>query len=73
MLKRVIENANMEASENGNGLVTPVILVMSLLEEGDGIAIRILCSMDLDLDELYDSLKNISKQKEWSILPPQYC
>ncbi len=66
MLKRVIENANMEASENGNGLVTPVILVMSLLEEGDGIAIRILCSMDLDLDELYDSLKNISKQKEKS-------
>ena len=66
MLKRVIENANMEASENGNGLVTPVILVMSLLEEGDGIAIRILCSMDLDLDELYDSLKSISKQKEKS-------
>lgn len=66
MLKRVIENANMEASENGNGLVTPVILVMSLLEEGDGVAIRILCSMGIDLDELYDSLKNISKQKEKS-------
>ena len=57
MLKRVIEIANMNALENNKGVVTPTYLVLALLEEGEGVAIRILLSMDVSLDDLYFSLK----------------
>ena len=57
MLKRVLEIANMNALENNKGVVTPTYLVLALLEEGEGIAIRILLSMGVSLDELYFELK----------------
>ena len=53
LLKRVMENAIYDSKENNNGNVTVSHLFSSLLEEGEGIAIRILISMDIDLDELY--------------------
>ena len=53
LLKRVLENAMYDSKENNNGNVTISHLFSSLLEEGEGIAIRILISMDIDLDELY--------------------
>lgn len=53
LLKRVMENAIYDSKENNNGNVTVAHLFSSLLEEGEGIAIRILVGMDIDLDELY--------------------
>ena len=53
LLKRVMENAIYDSKENNNGNVTISHLFSALLEEGEGIAIRILISMDIDLDELY--------------------
>ena len=53
LLKRIMENAVYDSKENNNGNVTIAHLFSSLLEEGEGIAIRILISMDIDLDELY--------------------
>ena len=53
LLKRIMENAMYDSKENNNGNVTISHLFSSLLEEGEGIAIRILISMDIDLDELY--------------------
>ena len=53
LLKRVMENAIYDSKENNNGNVTVNHLFSSLLEEGEGIAIRILIGMDIDLDELY--------------------
>ena len=53
LLKRVMENAVYDSKENNNGNVTISHLFSSLLEEGEGIAIRILIGMDIDLDELY--------------------
>ena len=53
LLKRVMENAIYDSKENNNGNVTLQHLFSALLEEGEGIAIRILISMDIDLDELY--------------------
>ena len=53
LLKRVMENAIYDSKENNNCNVTINHLFSSLLEEGEGIAIRILVSMDIDLDELY--------------------
>ena len=57
MLKRVIEIANMNALENNKGIVTASHLVLAMLEEGEGVAIRILLSLDVSLDDLYFSLK----------------
>ena len=54
LLKRVLENASIEAKDNNGGVVTVNHLFVSLLEEGDGVAIRILLGMNIDLDELYD-------------------
>lgn len=54
LLKKVIENAIMDSKDNNNGIVTPYHLFAALLDVGEGIAIRILISMNLDLDKLYD-------------------
>ena len=54
LLKKVIKNAEMHAK---NSYITPFMLLESLLEEGEGIAIRILISMGLDIDKLYDEIK----------------
>jgi len=54
LLKRVIENAIIDSKENNNGSVTVNHLFSSLLEEGEGVAIRILIALDVDIDELYN-------------------
>ena len=54
MLKRIMENAIYDSKENNNGNVTIAHLFSSMLEEGEGIAIRILIGMDIDLDDLYN-------------------
>ncbi len=53
LLKRILENAIMDSKENNNGEVTIEHLFSSLLEEGEGVAIRIMLGMQLDLDQLY--------------------
>lgn len=53
LLKRVMENAMIDSRENNNGVVTIEHLFSSLIEEGEGVAIRILLSLDVDLDLLY--------------------
>lgn len=54
LLKKVIENAIMDSKDNNNGIVTPNHLFAGLLDVGEGIAIRIFISMNLDLDNMYD-------------------
>lgn len=56
LLKKVIENAIMDSKDNNNGTVTINHLFSSLLDIGEGIAIRILIGMNLDLDNIYDEL-----------------
>ena len=58
LLKRVLENAIMDANENNEGLVTIEHLFSGLLEEGEGIAIRILLTLKIDIDELYSEFNN---------------
>ncbi|MBS7020273.1 MAG: ATP-dependent Clp protease ATP-binding subunit [Firmicutes bacterium] len=53
LLKRVLEQAVIDSKENNQGVVTTFHLFSSLLEEGEGVAIRILIGMDVDMDELY--------------------
>ncbi len=58
LLKRVIENAILDSKETNNGVVTISYLFSSLLEEGEGIAVRILIGLGIDLDELYSEFRN---------------
>lgn len=66
LLKRVILNALDDAKENNDGIVTINHLIVALLEEGEGIAIRLMIGMDIDLDGLYKELhqsNNIKNNK----------
>lgn len=66
LLKKVMENAMLDAKDNNHGEVTVEHLFSSLLEVGEGIAIRILIGMDIDIDALYDefSAKLIKKKRK---------
>lgn len=70
LLKRIIENATLDAKENNNGVVTVNHLFASLLDEGEGVAIRILIGMDIDIDELYNEFtdKIINKKSHKKLL-----
>ncbi|MEG0826358.1 MAG: ATP-dependent Clp protease ATP-binding subunit [Bacilli bacterium] len=58
LLKRVIENSIIDSKENNQGEVTPNHLFASLLEEGEGVALRIMLGMNVDLDELYNDFSS---------------
>ena len=54
LLNRVLENACLDAREEGVKEITIEHLFSSLLEEGEGVAIRIVLGLNIDIDELYD-------------------
>ena len=65
LLKKVIENAIMDSKDNNNGIVTTNHLFASLLDVGEGIAIRIFMGMNLDLDNMYDEFTSkVYERKE---------
>ncbi|MBD8923605.1 ATP-dependent Clp protease ATP-binding subunit [bacterium] len=53
LLKRVINNVRKDKNK-----ITPIDLLLSLIEIGEGIALRILVEMNVDIDNIYLSLKN---------------
>lgn len=64
MLRRIIENAIVDSKDSSNGEVTINSLFISLLDEGEGIAIRILLGMNIDIDELYKEFYNVRQEKK---------
>ena len=66
LLKRIMENAIIDSKENNEGEVTVEHLFTSLLEEGEGVAIRIMIGMNIDIDKLYNefSYKFTNKPKQ---------
>ena len=67
LLKRIIANATDVALEEKKE-VTCKDLVISLLEEAEGIAYRLLLSLDVDIDKLYKDLKNNRTSNNLSVL-----
>lgn len=69
LLKRVIKNASVISKNN---VVDISSLFISLLDEGDGVAIRIFLRMGVDIDKLYKDVSkylNLTKKaKDESIL-----
>lgn len=58
LLKRILEGASIDCKENKDKEVTPLHLFLALLEEGDGVAIRLLMGMNIDIDALYEEFSN---------------
>ena len=61
LFKRIIENAMLEAKDKNNKMVTVDQLFLSLIEEGEGVAIRILMSMGVNIDRFYSDYISFSK------------
>ena len=53
LLKRVINNVRKDKNK-----ITAIDLLLSLIEIGEGIALRILVEMNVDIDNIFLSLKN---------------
>lgn len=66
LLKRIIENATLTAKENNNGDVSIEHLLIAMLDEGEGVAIRIMISMNVMLENLYRDLskRNVVKKSK---------
>ncbi len=58
LLKKVIESAIIDSRENNDGEVTAEHLFFSMLEEGEGIAIRVLIGMGVDIESMYDDFSS---------------
>ena len=58
LLRKVIQNAVIDSKENNDGEVTLEHLFFSMLEEGEGIAIRIIIGMNIDIDSMYDDFSS---------------
>ncbi len=65
LLRKVMENAIIDSKENNDGEVTLEHLFFAMLEEGEGIAIRIIIGMGIDIEAIYDDFSSslIKKNK----------
>lgn len=57
LLKKMIENAILDSKDDGEE-VNVERLFLAILEEGEGVANRIMMGMGIDLDFLYDKFSN---------------
>ncbi len=65
LLKRVMENACIDSKESSSD-VTIENLFFNILEEGEGVAIRILIALDIDINNMYNEFNNKSYKKKKS-------
>lgn len=63
LLKRVIEEAMIKVRGNNGKTINIEDLISSLIEEGDGVAIRIFLSMKVDLEKLSSEFSKTSYKK----------
>ncbi len=61
LLKRVIETAILNSKEKGEVEVSVNELLLAILEEGEGVAIRLLIGLNIDVDEIYNSISKDTK------------
>lgn len=63
LLRNILESASMDSNDKGKDSVDTSDLFLALFEEGEGVAIRILVGMNVDIDSLYDELYVSRKSK----------
>ena len=73
LLKKVINSAILDSKDNNDGVVTTKHLFSSLLEEGEGVAIRVFLSMGIDINAMYEEfstslVKKVKPKKNRKLL-----
>lgn len=63
MLRRIIENAIIDSKDTSSDVMIEH-LFLCLLEEGEGVAIRILIGMNIDIEELYLEFSKTKEKKK---------
>ena len=58
LLKRVIETASVNSKEKGEVEVSVNELFLAILEEGEGVAIRLLIGLNIDVDLIYNTISS---------------
>lgn len=64
LLKRVMETALLISKESSKNEVTPDHLLFSILEEGEGVAVRVLNKMMVDISDIQDYFSNKLSSKK---------
>ena len=67
--KHILELAYMEARRFGHAFIGTEHILMALIKEGDGVAIRVLLGMGTDINALYDKTENICLGTEVKAAP----
>lgn len=62
--KRVVESSVQEAFRMGTGYVGTEHILIAIIRENDNIAVRIMVSLDLNLQRLYDDIMNMLGEGE---------
>ena len=68
LLRNILETVNYNVEENNKEYATCEDLLLGILEEGEGVAIRIIIGMNVNIDELYEEfyvgpMKKNNKEK----------
>ena len=63
LLKRIIESAMIISRDSSSSEVTTNHIIYAMFDEGEGIALRILDSFNIDIDEIYDKYSGIFVNK----------
>lgn len=66
LLKRVLENAIIDAKESNMNEITIELIFLSILDEGEGVAIRLLNNLGVNIDDMYSSFNNKTSSKSKS-------
>ena len=68
LFKKILEDAILCSKDMNNTYVDLSFVVKLIIEEGEGIAYRILCEMGVDIDKIYESITSEAKVCMASIL-----
>ena len=67
LFKKILEESMIVTNESNYKEVETATVLKVMLDEAEGVAYRLLCELNIDVDELYDSIDNISINKSNSI------
>ena len=63
LLKRVLENAIIDSKESNVNEVSIEAIFFFFLDEGEGVAVRVLTQLGVNIDDLYDDIYKKEKNK----------
>ena len=68
LFKNILEESLIIANEFKIKEIDVDLILKIIIDEGEGVAYRLLCDMNINIDDLYDSISNISIIKKYNSL-----